>query len=50
LRFGPAISPEGHDADSLMKVVEDWIEGEMHKISPQRYASAETPLVGKGKF
>lgn len=48
LRFGPPISPEGHDADSLMKVVEDWIEGEMHKISPHRYTSAETPLVGKG--
>ena len=48
LRFGPPISPEGHDAQSLMNVVEEWIENEMHKISPHRYTSAETPLVGKG--
>lgn len=49
LRFGPPISPEGHDAQSLMNVVEEWIESEMHKISPHRYQSSETPLVGKGE-
>ncbi|HEY1058127.1 MAG TPA: lysophospholipid acyltransferase family protein [Limnobacter sp.] len=47
LRFGKPISPEGHNADSLMKAVEDWIEGQMHQISPHRYTSAETPLVDK---
>lgn len=47
LRFGPPISPEGHDADSLMAVVEGWIEGEMHKISPHRYTGPDTPLVPK---
>lgn len=48
LRFGPPISPEGHDADSLMAEVENWIETQMHQISPERYTSADTPLV-KGK-
>jgi len=31
-----------------MQVVENWIEGEMHKISPHRYTSDDTPLVPKG--
>jgi 1-acyl-sn-glycerol-3-phosphate acyltransferase len=47
LRFGPPISPKGHDAESLMNVVENWIETEMHSISPHRYNSAETPLLAK---
>ena len=44
LRFGPAISPEGHNPDSLMKEVETWIETQMHEISPQCYSGPETPL------
>ncbi|HEX4880606.1 MAG TPA: lysophospholipid acyltransferase family protein [Limnobacter sp.] len=47
LRFGPPISPAGHDADSLMAKVEEWIEGEMHKISPHRYNGPDTPLIDK---
>lgn len=45
IRFGPAMSPEGHDADSLMAEVESWIETEMHKISPHAYSGPDTPLV-----
>lgn len=48
LRFGPAISPEGHTPDSLMEEVEKWIETQMHQISPHLYDGPETPLVPKG--
>lgn len=47
LRFGPTISPEGHNADTLMKEVETWIEDQMHQISPHLYDGPETPLVPK---
>ena len=48
LRFGPAISPEGHTPDSLMQEVENWIETQMHQISPHLYEGPDTPLVRKG--
>ena len=37
VRIGKPIYPAGYDADSLMVEVENWIEGELHKISPHRY-------------
>lgn len=36
--IGPPISPEGHTPDSLLKLVENWIETEMRVISPAAYA------------
>lgn len=45
LRFGPPISAEGHDPDSLMAEVEKWIETQMHELSPERYNGPYTPLV-----
>lgn len=36
--IGPAISPEGHTPDSLLQLVENWIETEMRVISPAAYA------------
>lgn len=45
LRFGKPISPQGHDADSLMAEVEDWIEKQMHQISPEIYPNGVTPLI-----
>jgi 1-acyl-sn-glycerol-3-phosphate acyltransferase len=36
--IGPPISPEGHSPDSLLKLVENWIETEMRVISPAAYA------------
>ena len=47
LRFGPAISAEGHTPDSLMNEAEKWIETQMHELSPHRYTSDQTPLAGK---
>lgn len=38
--FGPAIDPEGKSAEELSERVEQWIETEMQRISPQDY---ETP-------
>lgn len=37
--IGKAISPVGKTADELMKEVENWIESEMHRISPDIYTS-----------
>lgn len=37
---GPLIRTEGRDPISVSKEVEAWIEGEMRRISPQRYAGA----------
>jgi len=36
--IGPVISPEGRTHEELMRLVELWIETEMHVISPQAYA------------
>jgi 1-acyl-sn-glycerol-3-phosphate acyltransferase len=35
--IGPPISPEGHTPDSLLQLVENWIETEMRVISPAAY-------------
>lgn len=40
--IGKAISPVGKTADELMKEVENWIESEMHRISPDTYTSNES--------
>ena len=38
--IGPLIRTEGRDPISVGKEVEEWIEGEMRRISPERYAGA----------
>ena len=35
--IGKPISPEGHNAQSLMREVENWIESEMRVITPTAY-------------
>jgi len=37
---GPLIRTEGRDAASVNRELENWIEGEMRRISPERYAVA----------
>ncbi len=34
--IGKPISPQGHDENTMMKAVEDWIRGELKVISPNR--------------
>ncbi|MES2932297.1 MAG: lysophospholipid acyltransferase family protein [Pseudomonadota bacterium] len=41
--IGPPISPEGHTPDSLMRLVEAWIETEMRVISPHVYSAPYQP-------
>ncbi|MGG4776152.1 lysophospholipid acyltransferase family protein [Paenalcaligenes sp. Me52] len=36
--FGPAINPEGMSQATLNQAVEDWIEGEMRVLNPERYS------------
>ena len=36
--IGKPISPEGHNAQSLMREVENWIESEMRVITPDAYS------------
>ena len=38
--IGPLISTEGRDVVSVNAEVEEWIEGQMRRISPERYAAA----------
>ncbi|MFP8779654.1 lysophospholipid acyltransferase family protein [Hydrogenophaga sp. RWCD_12] len=38
--IGKPIPSAGRDADELMKEVEDWIEGEMHRLDPDAYTKA----------
>lgn len=38
--IGPAISVEGQDAATLNRKVQDWIEGEMRQLNPERYESS----------
>ena len=38
--IGPVIQTAGRDALSVTREVEEWIEGEMVKLNPERYASA----------
>lgn len=37
--IGPAIQTAGRDAVSVTREVEAWIEGEMQKLNPERYAA-----------
>ncbi|HEY6896391.1 MAG TPA: 1-acyl-sn-glycerol-3-phosphate acyltransferase [Rhodocyclaceae bacterium] len=39
--IGPAIAPAGLSTEEITRRAEEWIEGQMHRISPHRYA-AET--------
>lgn len=39
--IGKPIWPEGYTPDELMRKVENWIESEMHRISPDAYPSDE---------
>jgi 1-acyl-sn-glycerol-3-phosphate acyltransferase len=36
--IGPPIETKGRDAVSVTREVEEWIEGEMVKLNPERYA------------
>jgi 1-acyl-sn-glycerol-3-phosphate acyltransferase len=38
--IGPAIPSIGREPDELMREVEAWIEGEMHRLDPEAYAAA----------
>jgi 1-acyl-sn-glycerol-3-phosphate acyltransferase len=38
--IGPAIDPAGKSADEVTTLAEQWIETEMRRLSPQRYAVA----------
>jgi len=38
--IGPVIETAGRDALSVNREVEEWIEGEMRKLNPERYAGA----------
>jgi 1-acyl-sn-glycerol-3-phosphate acyltransferase len=35
--YGPPISPQGHTPDSMMVIVRDWVEAEMHRLTPEDY-------------
>jgi 1-acyl-sn-glycerol-3-phosphate acyltransferase len=39
--IGPAIDPAGLSEEEINRRVETWIEGEMHRISPQRYPNGQ---------
>jgi 1-acyl-sn-glycerol-3-phosphate acyltransferase len=36
--IGPVIETAGRDALSVNREVEEWIEGQMRKLNPERYA------------
>ena len=38
--IGPAIDPAGKNAEEVSALAEQWIESEMRRISPHRYANA----------
>ncbi len=49
--IGAPIDPAGNTADGVAAQVEDWIEGEMHRIAPHRYPAAHVaaaPLPARG--
>ncbi|ANN65904.1 lysophospholipid acyltransferase family protein [Bordetella bronchialis] len=37
--IGPAIESQGKTAEALNREVQDWIEGEMRRLNPERYVS-----------
>ena len=44
--IGPAIDPNGKTADEITTLAEQWIEGEMRRISPHLYPAAEAGAHG----
>jgi hypothetical protein len=38
--IGPPIQTAGRDVVTVNREVQDWIEGRMREISPERYAAA----------
>ena len=45
--IGPPIAPDGLSPDALNRAVEQWIESEMRRLSPERYLPAATDLESK---
>jgi 1-acyl-sn-glycerol-3-phosphate acyltransferase len=45
--IGKPIYPDGHDADSMMQVVEDWIRADLRVISPNRPEPVAKPRTEK---
>jgi 1-acyl-sn-glycerol-3-phosphate acyltransferase len=41
--IGAPISPQGREADELMREVETWIEAEMRRLDPEAYAAVPAP-------
>lgn len=41
--IGPVIDPAGIKSEEVLRRAEEWIEGEMRRISPQHYSAAATP-------
>jgi len=44
--IGPAIDPNGKSAAEITTLAEQWIDGEMHRLSPHRYPHAAHALAG----
>jgi 1-acyl-sn-glycerol-3-phosphate acyltransferase len=42
LSFGQPISPQNLSVDQLNTKIEEWVEGEMHRLFPHQYAKAST--------
>ena len=42
--IGPAIDPKGKTAEEVTALAEQWIEGEMRRLSPHRYTSTANGL------
>ncbi|MBX6316881.1 1-acyl-sn-glycerol-3-phosphate acyltransferase [Pigmentiphaga sp.] len=42
ISIGPAIDPHGLTADEINRRVEDWIEGEMRRLNPERYPDSRS--------
>ena len=40
--IGKPIASQGRDPDDLLREVESWIEGEMHRLDPEAYPSAHS--------
>jgi 1-acyl-sn-glycerol-3-phosphate acyltransferase len=40
--IGEPISPAGKSPEQMARAVEDWIEGQMRRIAPHRYAQGRS--------
>ena len=45
--IGPPLESRGKTAEELARNVEDWIESEMHRLAPHRYAGEALSVPGK---